>query len=393
MKKFFKKLHLWLSVPFGIVITLICFSGATLVFEDDITEALNPQIYKVEAKAGAQPMKPSEIVKRVKAQVPDTLVLSSISIPAAKDEPYMVGFDNVRRRQLSVNQYTGEVQGWTPQYPFFRTMLKLHRWLLDPPEKKGAGSVGKYVVGVSTLMFVFVLVSGVVIWWPRRSKQLKDRLTFPLNKGWWRLWYGSHLALGIYATVFLLLMALTGLTWSFGWYRTAAYSLFGADMGKGKKDMPKGMDGKAGGHGRKDGRNHKEGGKPSGQGHDGEEKPAVNTLAWDNALAQLESKYASFASIQLKADEATVIKSNGGVTRKSDNAKFDPSNGAIEKVETSDKAPRQRVLKGAFYSFHTGRWGGLFTQILYFLSALIGALLPVTGYYLWIKRITRKRRR
>ena len=384
MKKLFKKLHLWLSVPFGIVITLICFSGAALVFEDDITEALNPHIYKVEAKTNAQPMKPSEIVKNVKAQVSDTLVLSSISIPVAKDEPYMVSFDNMRRRQLSVNQYTGEVNGWTPQYKFFQTMLRLHRWLLDPPANKGAGSVGKYVVGVSTLMFVIVLISGVVIWWPRRSKQLKERLTFPLNKGWWRLWYGSHLALGIYATVFLLLMALTGLTWSFGWYRTAAYTLFGADMSK--KEMPKGKDGKPERHGKK-------GGKPAEQGHDSKEKPAVNAIAWDKVLAQLESRYASFASIQLKADEATVIKSNGGITRQSDNAKFDPSNGAIKKVETSDKTPRQRVLKGAFYSFHTGRWGGLTTQILYFLSALIGVLLPTTGYYLWIKRITRKRRK
>ena len=391
MKKFFKKIHLWLSVPFGIVITLICFSGATLVFEDDIIEALNPQIYKVEATAGAHPMKPSEIVKRVKAQVPDTLVLSSISIPAAKDEPYMVSFDNMRRRQLSVNQYTGKVLGWTPQYPFFRTMLKLHRWLLDPPAKKGAGSVGKYIVGVSTLMFVIVLISGVVIWWPRRRKQLKERLTFPLNKGWWRLWYGSHLALGIYATVFLLFMALTGLTWSFGWYRTAAYTLFGADMNK--KEMHKGMGGKPEGHGKNGRKHHKDVKRSSEHGQDGEEEPAVNTIAWDKVLAQLGHKYASYVSIQLKADEATVIKSNGGITRQSDNAEFDPSSGAIKKIETSDKTPRQKVLKGVFYSFHTGRWGGVVTQILYFLSALIGVLLPTTGYYLWIKRITRKRRK
>ena len=30
MKKIFRKFHLWLSVPLGIFITLICFSGATL---------------------------------------------------------------------------------------------------------------------------------------------------------------------------------------------------------------------------------------------------------------------------------------------------------------------------------------------------------------------------
>ena len=41
--------------------------------------------------------------------------------------------------------------------------------------------------------------------------------------------YDSHVALGFYATIFLLIMALTGPTWSFGWYREAAYSLLGAE--------------------------------------------------------------------------------------------------------------------------------------------------------------------
>ncbi len=27
MIKLFRKIHLWLSVPFGIIITLVCFSG------------------------------------------------------------------------------------------------------------------------------------------------------------------------------------------------------------------------------------------------------------------------------------------------------------------------------------------------------------------------------
>ena len=37
MKKIFSKIHLWLSVPFGLLITLICFSGAMLVFETEVS--------------------------------------------------------------------------------------------------------------------------------------------------------------------------------------------------------------------------------------------------------------------------------------------------------------------------------------------------------------------
>lgn len=48
MNKVFRKIHLWLSVPVGLIITVICLTGAALVFERDITESLNPKIYKPE---------------------------------------------------------------------------------------------------------------------------------------------------------------------------------------------------------------------------------------------------------------------------------------------------------------------------------------------------------
>lgn len=38
----------------------------------------------------------------------------------------------------------------------------------------------------------------------------------------------------------------------------------------------------------------------------------------------------------------------------------------------------------------TGNWGGLLTRILWFLSALLGASLPLTGYYIWIKHLVKK---
>lgn len=86
------------------------------------------------------------------------------------------------------------------------------------------------IVGTSTLMFVFVLISGVVVWWPRTRKALKNSLKIVANKGWRRFWYDLHVAGGMYALVFLLAMALTGLTWSFQWYRTGFYKTFGVEV-------------------------------------------------------------------------------------------------------------------------------------------------------------------
>ena len=47
-------------------------------------------------------------------------------------------------------------------------------------------------------------------------------------------------------------------------------------------------------------------------------------------------------------------------------------------------------MKGWFYAFHTGSWGGMFTKIVYFLAALSGGVLPLSGYYLWWKRTHKK---
>ena len=54
MKKAFRKIHLWLSVPFGLIITVICFSGAALVFEDEVMELCRRDLYYVEKVSGCR---------------------------------------------------------------------------------------------------------------------------------------------------------------------------------------------------------------------------------------------------------------------------------------------------------------------------------------------------
>ncbi|MDE5947315.1 MAG: PepSY domain-containing protein, partial [Prevotella sp.] len=44
-------------------------------------------------------------------------------------------------------------------------------------------------------------------------------------------------------------------------------------------------------------------------------------------------------------------------------------------------------VRSAVYTVHVGSWGGLLTRIVTFLAALLGTTLPLTGYYLWIRRL------
>ena len=202
MRKAFAKIHLWFSIPFGIIISVICLSGAALVFEQDITRALNPGFYRVEVEDGAKPLTPSELVMKLRTQLPDALQISGLQMSGDPEEAWMVSFEHLNRKTLSVNPYTGEINGWNKSYPFFQTMRKLHRWLMDVPPQKGDKTVGKTIVGVTTLVFVAILISGVVIWIPQTKKALKNRLQVSCNKGWRRFWYDSHVSLGYYTKQF-----------------------------------------------------------------------------------------------------------------------------------------------------------------------------------------------
>lgn len=390
MRKIFAKIHLWLSIPLGIFISIICLTGAILVFEQEITQALNPKLYRVETTSENTPLSPSELAEAINRQVPDTLQLTSLQFAQDPEKPVWAGFKNAGKKTLSVNPYTGEVNGWSKNYPFFQEVRKLHRWLLDAPARKGEKSVGKVIVGITTQLMVVILISGLVIWIPRTTKALKNRLKISCTKGWRRFWYDSHVATGFYTLIFLLVMALTGLTWSFGWYRTAAYSLFGAapqamETSHGHAGKPQEADSSQ--H-----RNRQDGDSKTGRQArpDESDKASSNQIrlyqTWDRVLAGLQRTYPAYTSIKLEQGSAQIVTSPEGSLRKSDTARFQAGNGNITGITTSDQAPVSQKMKGYFYSFHTGSWGGIWTKILYFLAALLGGILPLSGYYLWYKK-------
>ena len=107
---------------------------------------------------------------------------------------------------------------------------------------------------------------------------------------------------------------------------------------------------------------------------------------WDQVLAGLQQTYPSYTSIKLERNSAQIITSPEGSLRKSDTARFQAEDGTITGITTSDQVPISQKMKGYFYSFHTGTWGGMWTKILYFLAAFLGGILPLSGYYLWYKK-------
>lgn len=204
--------------------------------------------------------------------------------------------------------------GGHPGPDFFEAVKKLHRWLfLVPANPHGGMSVGRFIMGASAIAMTLIVITGIYLWWPKSKVMLKNRLKVSTNKGLRRFIYDCHVSLGIYAAVFLLLMSLTGPSWSFGWYNKATMAMLGGET---EMMAPQ-----------------------AGPGHDKAPEQAMRAQKHD--------------------------------------FHHDMKNG---------KKPAQMVVM----EVHTGKWAGWLSKVIYLLAALIGASLPVTGYYMWWKRTHRK---
>ena len=380
VRKLFKKLHLWLSLPFGLIIMTTCLTGALLVFEKEITELVRHDSYTIPVRK-TQSLSLQSLLERVARETPDSVQITSVTIPSDFRRAYTVGLSKPRRAGVLVDPYTGKIVGQSGRLPFFTTVRELHRWLLDSMKPDSEGIFwGRVIVGTSTLLFVFILLTGLFLWWPKKLKGVGKRLKISLRQGRQRLFTDLHTVGGVYVFVLLLAMAMTGLTWSFEWYRTGFYKVFGAEMaegGKGDKGPKKDK--------RKD--------VPREEGTEQAKLPA-SYIYWEEAVSYvIEASEADYPEITVKDGEVEVPLAGLGNSRAADSFRFDKKTGQVTEYKAYREAKRDKKLRGWIYSVHTGAWGGLFTRICYVLAALFGASLPLTGYYIFYQRKWGKKRK
>lgn len=385
MKKIFLKFHLWLAVPFGIIVTLICFSGAMLVFEPEAVKVLRHDILYVDnPQHTALPI--DILVKNVEKTLPEDVKVTGVTMYSDPEFACKVNLSKPRRAAVYVDQYTGKVKGKYERPAFFDFMQRLHRWLLDSRDDSGGVFWGRTIVGISTIVFVLVLLSGVVIWWPRTARILRNSLKITTSKSRHLLWRSLHVAGGMYVLLLLLAMALTGLTWSFTWYSKGFYALFGVN------EVPKSGAVAYAEQQAKDAANAK---NKTGKADDNagkDEKTADVYAEWQGVYDTLRARNVKFDNITVSDGTADVAFGGLGNQRAADKYTFNPADGRIISVSLYADGDTSSKIRGWILSVHMGSWGGLLTRILWFIAALFGSTLPITGYYLWIRRLRRRSR-
>ncbi|MGL1885026.1 MAG: PepSY domain-containing protein [Reichenbachiella sp.] len=373
VRKFLNDIHLWLGIGAGLILFVVCFTGTVYTFHSEIEELINADIYNVSVPEGASRLPLKDLVTKVEQTV-EAGKASSISIPADDEKAYAISVRKEGERRGTnylIDPFIGEVKGnsKTSSSEFFMVMFKLHRWLMLDIK------IGRPIVGWATVIFALLTITGLVIWIPQRIKSWKQGLKIKWDSSWKRINHDLHNALGFYSAFILLIMSLTGLYWSFDWYRDGMYATLGVE---------KPLRGSRGGDDKQK-----------------EKKPAqVTTLSLEDYLqvANSELNYKGDTRINLpKVNNNTVSisKSKVGFFAVSgrDELILDKFTAIVKKKELFSDEPLNHQIAHSIRSIHTGEVFGTFSKIIYFISCLIATSLPVTGTIIWVNKLKKKRRK
>lgn len=366
-RKFYLQLHLWLGLISGIVVFIVCITGCLYAFKDEIKDTTQP--WRFVAPESVPMLLPEEILKIANNHTGRT-VPTAITYGEAADAVFVDYMDfKTASCTVYINPYTGEVIHSIQKEPgesdFFSFVLKGHRTLWIP------GKAGKMIVGYSILIFVVTLLTGLVLWYPRKwnKKAALRNFTLKIKAPFARVNYDLHNVLGGYAAIVLIILSLTGLVWSFSWFSKAAYYVTSGGKELKPYVLPK-----------------------SDTRHIAEGKAGLNVLFGQLKKDSPDATTFYFALPQKKESVIRVsVVHERGSYYKTDNLFFDqytlaPLQGSGAYAGKYTEASAADKLRRMNLEIHDGRILGIFGKILVFICALIGASLPVTGFIIWFRK-------
>jgi uncharacterized iron-regulated membrane protein len=366
-KYFVGKIHLWLGLTSGLVVFIVAITGCIFVFQKEISDLCYRKTFFVQPQHTA-PLP----VSRLRTIAQDALgpgqPLNNITVYKDPERAweFMAYKMNdtaltyfgavVYYRSVFIDPYTGAVTGFRNYRTDFFSVVKYLHWslLLNTP-------YGQPVVGWATFIFVVMLVTGLILWWPKKWNKAnrKSRLQIKTGARIKRLIYDLHNVLGFYIFLPVVLVALTGMVWAFPWFKAVVYV---AASGSTKATASANVTS-----------------KPT----------AVTGNAMDIAFGTVMVQYPDAQRIGITpatGKEGTIYMfaySGKETYYNYDALQFDQYSGRLLHKERSRDKNRGERLIGMNYDIHVGAIGGIAGKIIAFLASLVAASLPVTGFCIW----------
>ncbi|WP_203808814.1 PepSY-associated TM helix domain-containing protein [Paractinoplanes tereljensis] len=282
--------------------------------------------------------------------------------------------DFEHQHTVYVDQYTGAVTG---QLTTWWTSTPMQTWLDDMHTSLHLGPVGNLYSELAASWLAVIALGGLILWWRRQRGRRMLTPDLKAKKGVRRT-RGFHAATGVWLTLGLLFLALTGLTWS---------QYAGANFGAAVDAL----------HGSRPAVSTALAGEPAASGgghHDMGAGPATATTV-DLAMVDAVMKVAQDngidgpVSIAVPADATTawsVTETGAHWPVQRDAVAIDSASGAVtDRSDFADWPFMAKLTQWGIYA-HMGQLFGLVNQLL--LAALAVGLICVIvwGYRMWWQR-------
>lgn len=191
------RLHRIGGVAAGLLLLMLGVSGSVMAFSGEIDRVLHPSLFKVVPEG--QPLSLSQLASSAASVLHAGESIDTCLPSTRADASYsfiVFGAHHRISRQIFADQYTGRVLGSLSAVRFTSIMKALHSI---------AG-----VLGCSSIILVFLVLSGLYLWWPRK------RIKIDLSGNVQRLSFDLHNVIGLFASLFLFLFAVTGIYMALG---------------------------------------------------------------------------------------------------------------------------------------------------------------------------------
>lgn len=378
--------HLVCGLAAGIVVFMMSLTGVILMYERQINEWAAEKHYVPAAQQGERlPLEQLLAIQRAAQPdaMPTTLVITN-------DPGAPVALRAGRAGGASLNPYTGApMESGSPGLDaFFNAVTGWHRWFNVQGEGR---AFAREITGISNVVFLFLIVSGVYLWlpsiwkWAMFKARLLFRREYPDSKS--RDFHWHHI-FGIWAAIPLFFVVYTGAVISYPWAANLMYTVFGAEI----PQQPQG-----GGPG---------GGAGPGAGAGGpgrgtvpqQDGSALITASYlplsalvERALAQANGEWervnvtlpgARDPHVQIEIDPG-----NGAQAHKRYTLSLDRSTGDIAGTRTFADQPEATRLRGISRFLHTGEVLGFWGQTIAGLASLAALFGVFTGFALSYRRL------
>jgi uncharacterized iron-regulated membrane protein len=368
-----RTLIFWMHLPAGVlaggIILIMSVTGVLLAYEKQITAWADG--YELVPLPGATRLPVETLVSLARAARPDANV-SGLTLRADPKAPALVQLG--RESALFLDPYTGAVlgEGSKKARAFFHEVTDWHRWLATGSESR---AIGRGVTGASNLIFLFIVLSGLYLWWPDQwtGSVLKSIALFRFGLRGKARDFNWHNVIGFWSFVPLVFVVATAVPISYPWASNLVYRLVGEEP----PARPTGP-GPAGA------RPESGGGRP------------LDLAGLDGLWARAEKQVPDWQSISLRIPPAAgaaftfaIDSSKTGAIRPDKRSELilDRSTGEVVRFEPYASQSLGRRMRTWMRFIHTGEAFGFIGQAIAGIASLGGAVLVWTGLALSWRRL------